>query len=75
LSGLKTQTVAFYPYDSSIIEHAAPQTSVARGGEVDMILRRSAVSGGWISTLDGLLLVQNESGRALRALDVSARVE
>jgi len=68
-------SATFYPFDSSVMEHAAAQTLVIRAGRVELRLQRSAVSSDNLRTLDGLLILEDAArpDTAARALDVSAR--
>lgn len=68
-------SMAFYPFDSSLIEHGAPQSVVRRERRIELTLRRSPVSSDQVGTLDGLLVVEeSDRGNAKsRAFDVFAR--
>ena len=75
LSESATTSATFYPFDNSVMEHAATQTLVIRAGRVELRLQRSAVSSDNLRTLDGLLILEDAArpDTGARALDVSAR--
>jgi DsbC/DsbD-like thiol-disulfide interchange protein len=75
LSGIKQPSVAFYPFDSALIEHGAPQAMLLDSRRTELILRRSPVANDRIDTLDGLLVIgESLAGTAKsRAFDVFAR--
>ena len=74
-AGVDQPSVAFYPFDSRLIEHSAPQELAMDGQHVELLLRRSPVATEQVSVLSGLLVVEG-SGRGAaepRAFEVSAR--
>ena len=74
-AGVDQPSAAFYPFDSRLIEHSAPQEVVLDGQYADLLLRRSPATIEQISVLSGLLVVEG-SGRGAakpRAFEVSAR--
>jgi len=68
-------SVSFYPYDSSLIEHAAPQRAALVDGKVQVTLYRSPVANDRVSTLDGLLMYDAPAAGAQkpRGVEVSAQ--
>ena len=72
LRDVASSQVMFYPFDNSMIEHAAPQRVVMRQREIELILPRSPTASERIQTLDGLLIVGHSGGHSPRALDISA---
>ena len=75
LTGVDRPNVAFYPFDSRLIEHSAPQMLALDGQYVDLLLRRSPAAVEQISVLGGVLVVQGTGDGTTRALafEVSAR--
>jgi thiol:disulfide interchange protein DsbD len=73
LGGLVRPELTFYPFDSSIIDHAAAQSTVMRERQAELTLRRSATVNEHMKTLDGLLIIKNVVSQAARALEVSAK--
>jgi thiol:disulfide interchange protein DsbD len=74
LGGLAKPELTFYPFDSSIIDHAAAQSTAMRERQAELTLRRSATANERMKKLDGLLVVKNTASQAARALEVSASV-
>ena len=68
-------SVAFYPYDSSLIEHAAPQRAALVDGKVQVTLYRSPVANEGLRTLDGLLMyaAPGTSAQKPRGVEMSAQ--
>jgi thiol:disulfide interchange protein DsbD len=75
LAGVDRPNVAFYPFDSRLIEHSAPQMLALDGQYADLLLRRSPAAVEEISVLGGVLVVEGAGGGTarVRAFDVSAR--
>ena len=75
LAGVDRPNVAFYPFDSRLIEHSAPQTLALDGQHADLLLRRSPAAVEGISVLGGVLIVEGAGGGTARAraFEVSAR--
>jgi len=74
-AGADQPSAAFYPFDSRLIEHSAPQELAVDGRYADLLLRRSPAATEQFSVLSGLLVVEG-SGRGAakaRAFEVSAR--
>jgi DsbC/DsbD-like thiol-disulfide interchange protein len=74
-AGVDQASVAFYPFDSRLIEHSAPQELVLDGQNVELRLRRSPAALEQIGVLSGLLVVEG-SGRGAakaRVFEISAR--
>ena len=73
--GVGKLNAAFYPFDSSLIDHAAPQSVLQDKQRVELTLRRSPVSGDQLGTLDGLLIVERLTGGNMKssAFDVFAK--
>jgi len=75
LAGVDRPNVAFYPFDSRLIEHSAPQMLTLDGRYADLLLRRSPAAVEEISVLGGVLVVEGAGGGTARAraFEVSAR--
>ena len=74
-AGVEQASVAFYPFDSRLIEHGAPQEMALDRQNVELLLRRSAVAIDRAGMLDGLLIVEEtRSGNVkAHAFEISAR--
>jgi DsbC/DsbD-like thiol-disulfide interchange protein len=74
-SGVDQPSVAFYPFDSGLIEHGASQAMSLDTRRIELLLRRSPVASDQIGMLDGLLIVEESATGTVksRAFDVSAR--
>jgi thiol:disulfide interchange protein DsbD len=68
-------SVAFYPFDSSLIDHGAPQSLLQDKQRMELTLRRSPVSSDPFGTLGGLLVVEALAEGKVKssAFDVFAR--
>ena len=75
LFGPGRPSAAFYPFDSSLIEHGAPQVVLQNNGRIELLLRRSAIASDPKGTLDGLLIVEGSATAPVKshAFDVFAR--
>jgi DsbC/DsbD-like thiol-disulfide interchange protein len=73
--GVGKLSAAFYPFDSSLIDHGAPQSVHEDKQRVELALRRSPVSSDPLGTLDGLLVVEQPTDGSVKssAFDVFAR--
>ena len=74
-SGVGKLSAAFYPFDSNLIEHGAPQSVLQDEKRIELTLRRSPISSDQLGTLDGLLIVEEPAGGDVKssAFDVFAR--
>lgn len=75
VSGVGKLSAAFYPFDSSLIDHGAPQAVVQHKQRIELTLRRSPASSDQLGALDGLLVVEEraEGNVKSNAFDVFAR--
>ncbi|HXX11912.1 MAG TPA: protein-disulfide reductase DsbD domain-containing protein [Burkholderiales bacterium] len=75
LAGVDRPSVAFYPFDSRLIEHSVPQMLALDGQYADLLLRRSPAAVEEISVLRGVLVVEGAGGgtAGVCAFEVFAR--
>jgi thiol:disulfide interchange protein DsbD len=71
LAGLRGPTGTFFPYDGSLIDHAAePHASRVNGG-LEIVLKKANASAATPATLDGALALRGADGGD-RAFEISA---